>query len=252
MRAIAQAGPAVKTAPVTTASASAKSRTTGDGAASTGTNVAPGNASASSARVPAVATSRPPIPPASASRMPSVSDWRISRMAGAPSATRIAAWPRSARASSRFARFAHATSSTSAEVTNRMASDRENSIRISATPPPAGTTGMRCFAMSDRSRSGTNACAVSHCRSAVEARADTSSGRSPGFSRPIAYSQSVPGRSTSEPAPCRAGSWPTGIQIAAGLGRTVSPKKPSAATPTIVMGRPLMTNVEPTTSGSRP
>jgi hypothetical protein len=130
----------VKSAPVATASAVEKSSTDVDGVAVTGTNSVPGKASAINARVPTNEIRIPLAPPPSASRMPSTMDWRMRRRADAPSAARIAAWPRSARASSRLARLAQAISSKTADARNNTVSELENCRCISGTPPPAGVT----------------------------------------------------------------------------------------------------------------
>jgi len=67
-----------------------------------------------SRRAVSAATTRPGAPPATASTVLSTSTWRISRDRGAPSATRIDVCAADAvpRASCRFARLAHAISST--------------------------------------------------------------------------------------------------------------------------------------------
>ncbi len=125
----------------TTASAVEKSSTDVDGVAVTGTNVVAGEgerdqrARADQTRSGLRRRRRQrraePLPPSTAASR---------RRADAPRAARIAAWPRSARASSRFARLAHAIRSRTAEVRNSTVSELENWRCISGTPPPAGVT----------------------------------------------------------------------------------------------------------------
>ena len=54
------------------------------------------------------------------------------------------------------------------------------------------------------------------------------------------------------PSPSMTGSWFSGSQRSGGSPRSVSPKNPAGATPTIVTGCPCARNVAPTTAGSAP
>ncbi len=87
--------------------------------------------------IPAIATATPEIPPSRASTMLSVSCCRARRPRVAPSASRIASSRRRAteRASSRFATFAHATTSVIAATS---ASQSERSAEADRAGPRAG------------------------------------------------------------------------------------------------------------------
>ena len=90
------AGAAPKTMPVTSARPNANASTSGDGRVSIGRNVAPANASASSSRAAPIATTRPAMPPATASSTLSTSACVTICRRDAPIASRTAVCPRRA------------------------------------------------------------------------------------------------------------------------------------------------------------
>ena len=133
--------------PVSSARAKANPNTMSDGRALIGRNCELRNASASSSRAAPMATKSPATPPAIASRMLSVRACEMICRREAPTARRTAVCPRraTARASSRFATFAHAISSTKPHTESRICRLRPYSSFITATPAPAGTTLSTCL-----------------------------------------------------------------------------------------------------------
>ena len=178
---------------------------------------------------------------------------RRRRPAAPPFASRRA----TARASSRFATFAQAISSTSPQTASRICRLRPYSSFITPTPAPAGTTVMVCLGsmrIDVGHPVGRVAGVVLHplpqdCRSSRGAMPST---EAPGRSRPITRSHAETGWRSSEPPPAISGSCCSGIQRSGGLPRSVSPKNPGGAMPMTVNGCPSTTKVEPTTEGSPP
>ncbi len=109
----------------------------------------------------------------------------------APTAMRTAICPRRAtpRASSKFATFAHAISSTDPQTVSRICRLRPYSSFISATPAPAGTTLITCFGStrsgSDIQFAGYPESFTIHWRRIPVSRGDIPATVAPGRSRPM-------------------------------------------------------------------
>ena len=190
VRDIAHAGAPRTAAPVTTASAHENSRTDADGVTSTGTNAAPGNASAMSARgrdrhqdARQAADAQPARRLRSATAGPDAAPRRPAPRGSPPARDR----PARAAGSRGWRRRSAAPA---ADVTNSSVSDRENWPRISGTPPPAGVDDDVLCAESTAGRRPRRATAPTATAAGPSSGATRRSATSaPGFSRPIAYSQ---------------------------------------------------------------
>lgn len=187
---VIQAGTTPKSTPVINERANENSRTGAEGSGLIGMNSEPRNAIARILRVPRFATANPARPPSTASAMLSVSNCLIRRVRRAPSASRtevciLRAVP---RASSRFAMFAQAMSSTKPESTISNRRPFSDSLAIAATPPAAGSARIFCLAILLRSASPTvdaPSPLFNHCCNTTVSFDPTCCGEVPDFSRPI-------------------------------------------------------------------
>ena len=138
-----QAGAAPKSTPVISATPNANASTSGDGRVLMGRNCRVGERHARAGAAPRPSRRRGPRPPpASASRMLSMSAWVTICDRDAPTARRTAVCVRRAtdRASSRLATLAQAMSSTRPHTASRSCRLCPYCSFITPTPAPAGTT----------------------------------------------------------------------------------------------------------------
>ena len=141
--------PNSRPAPIATTSVIVSTRRSTDASAMRGMSA---GASATSRRTPATARPAPSAAATTASSSPSAANWRIMRSPLAPSAVRTATSRRRAlpRASSRFATFAHATSSTSPTADSSTRSAGRTGPKTTA---PSGSTKTPRAAFSGYARS---------------------------------------------------------------------------------------------------
>ena len=198
------------------------------------------------------------MPPPIASKTLSVSACATIWPDVAPTAIRTAVCPRrdTPRASSRFATFEQAISSTRPHTDNRICRLRPYSSFITATPAPAGTRARFCLGsnltMSSIQLAGYPESFCIHCRRTPVNRGAIPSVEAPGRNRPIMRSQAEIDWCSRLPSPSIMGSCCTGTQISGGSLSSVSPKNPAGATPITVSGCPSTMKVAPTTEGSPP
>jgi hypothetical protein len=197
---------------VITATPNANASTSGDGRVLMGRNVETENASESSSRAAPIATTRPAMPPPMASRMLSTSACVTICDREAPIAIRTAVCVRRAteRASSRFATFAQAISSTSPHTAINNCRLLAYCSFITPTPAPAGTIAIVCFgsrwSTSDSQFAGQPASRGIHWRRTFVSRGAMPSVVAPGLRRPMTRSQAETGWRSSELAPVTIGS----------------------------------------------
>src|SRR6516164_3806245 len=200
-----------------------------------------------------LATPKPTTPPPIASSTLSTSACVTISQAVAPTAIRTAVCPRRATplASSRFATFEQAISSTSPHTTSKICRLLPYSSFITATPAPAGTTLSTCFGniriTSGIQFAGYPESYCSHCRKVVVSRADIPSVVAPSFNLPMTRSHAEIGCRSRLASPRIIGSCCTGTQMSGGSLSSISPKNRAGATPITVNGLPSTTNVAPTT-----
>ena len=202
------------------------------------------------------ATNSPSVAPTIDSTRLSVSSSRTRRHRDAPSARRTLHSCRRAvaRASCRFAMFAHAISSTRTTTTITVSSGRPYRARISESPVAAGASvnfALRYFGRSCDGQlpTGSVASRISGCTprtASVAASID-----SPGLSRTITESHHESREPSSESLPWTAGSAPMGIAMST-RWPTIGPKKSGGMTPTTVNGIRSSVIRRPTTSRVAP